>query len=374
MKILLQSIKPNDQNLTRYIVRQAAQELSNLSEPCYYSKTKKFYFDIINHLGISNEEFKRFVKRNYSGTKAETWKLWNDPASNVLIFLMHYFLTKNLVKEYMATMVYYMIVHYSRLMHKQIAYCDQDAFKFTLDNLTKTHLFYREKTIPNSLYFLSNEMIKRFTNDFKSWNLDNIIMFISVSRHRISQSIKSFAEHYYANRKDGRIIKTHIEEPDSDKANMYQYQVQERGQKVIDQALNKIIVYKVIDQKAFNDAKNFTKIKTSIATLIVNGLSNDIHLNSIKIALQLYIKDIKDVSTICNHNKYYDHVKKMMAIKRSSATLFFKSQINSILMSILSDIKMVDTYKGYTQQTQFIINSFLAFYLTSIIKNSICSS
>ena len=47
MEKLLQLIKADDYALRKYIIKQTAQELSNLAEPCYYSKTKKFYFDVL---------------------------------------------------------------------------------------------------------------------------------------------------------------------------------------------------------------------------------------------------------------------------------------------------------------------------------------
>ncbi len=370
MDELLSKIKPDIPKLKRFITTSAARELSALSAPCYYPKTKRFYFEVLNLLRITKKDFKDFVKRNYKGTKAEKWNLWNDPGTNMLVFVMYLFLKKRDQRAFSSTMVYYMIIQYARLMNKQMKYCYEDTFKYTLDNLTRTHLFFREKTIPNSLFYLSTVIQKTYKQSIAEWDLEKIIAFIGVARHRISQSVKSFAKNYYRYRKEGEGIKTQNEETD-DEANTYQYKVLQRGQKIVDEITKKITTYKVIDRKAFDEAKKISKIKTSIATLIVDKITNETNYNNIKILLQLFIKDLKDVSMICGSG-YVPSVKKLMAVKRTTAQLYFKAQINILLMDILKDMKFLDVYERYTSQTQFIINSFLAFYITGIMKTNLC--
>lgn len=371
MEILHTIAKPDKNKLKRFITTSAARELSAISEPCYYPKTKKFYFDLLNILNVSDKDVKEFVKRTYKGTRAEKWNLWRDPATNLLIFIMNYFLNERDQSAYSSTLVYYMIVQYARLMNKQIKYCDSDTFKYTLDTLTRTHLFFREKTISNAIYYLSTQVQKRFTEDIRKWDVDKIIDFIGISRHRISQSVKTFAENYYRNKKSGISIKTQGDEPE-DVANSYQYQVLKRGQKIIDDVTKKITLYKVIDRKAFDEAKQLSKIKTSIATIVVNGLVNEKNFNNVKIALELFIKKTEAVSMICG-NDFYNHVRKLMAIKRTSSQLYFKAQINILILDILKDSGFIKTYEKYTSQTQFIINSFLAFYLALMVRRTICN-
>ena len=300
MENLLKKIKPDLPKLKKFITNSTAKELSALSEPCYYPKTKKFYFDILNLLGITDKDFKKFIQQNYKGTKAEKWNLWKDPGTNILVFVMYLFLKNKDQKTFRITVLYYMIIQYSRLMFKQIRYCNTDTFKYTLDNLTRTHLFVREKTIPNSLFYLANVLSERYKNDIHDWNIEKIIAFIGVARHRISQSIKSFAQSYYKFHQTGFIIKTQRE--DQDDENFYQYKVLERGQKVIDTVVKKITIYKVIDRKAFDEAQKISMVKTSVATLVVNGLTNNKFENDIKIALQLFIKGLTDINMICGKN------------------------------------------------------------------------
>ena len=372
MDEILKKVPSNLAPLKRFIISTTARELSALSTPCYYPKTKKFFFEIINLLKITKPEFQAFVKRNNKGTKGEKWLLPNDLGTNILVFTMYLFLKKRDQAAYSATMVYYMTVQYSRLMHKQMKYCYEDAFKYTLDTLTRTHLFSREKTIPNSLFYLSKALQKSFTKDIAIWDKDRILAFMTEARTRISQSVKSFAKSYYKNKKEGAIIKTQNEESDDD-INKYQYTVLQKGQKSVDVVTKKITIYKVVDKKALEDAKRISKAKTSIATLIANEVANDKYSNNIKTLLQLYVKGLPSVNKICG-NEYYKHVKDLMAIKRTTAQIYFKAQVNILLKEILQSLKLINIYQSYTSQTQFIINSFLAFYITSIFRNTLCKS
>lgn len=372
MQILYDKIDPNYNQLKRFITTNAARELSALSEPCYYPKTKRFYHELLHILKIKDKDMKEFVKRTYKGTKAEKFKLTNDVGTNILVFLMHYFLSKKDQASFSATMVYFMIIQYSRLMHKQIKYCYPDPFKYTLETLTRTHLFFREKSIPNSLYYLAGKMQINYKDDIKNWDVDRIIAFLSSARTRISQSVKSFAQSYYRNKKLGFAIKTQGELTDDEDANNYQYEVLEKGQKIIDDITKKITQYKIIDRKAFDEAKKISKVKTSIATVIVDNLTNEKHINDIKLTLQLFVKDIKTVDMICGDG-FYIYVKRLMSIKRTIAQLYFKAQINILLIKILKDSDLLKTYEKCTSQTQFIINSFLAFYITLMVRKSICN-
>ena len=372
MDELLKKVPTNLAPLKRYIISTTARELSALSKPCYYPKTKKFFFEVLRLLNLTKKEFQAFVKRNYKGTQAEKWLLPNEPASNVLIFTMYLFLKKRDQAAYSATMVYFLIIQYSRLMHIHIKYCYEDTFKYTLDTLTRTHLFSREKTIPNSLFYLSRALQKSFTEDIRTWNIEGIVAFMTEARTRIAQSIKSFAKNYYENRKEGAVIKTQNEESDDD-ANKYQYKVLQKGQRAVDEVTKKIVIYKVVDKKALEDAKKVSKAKTSIATLIANEVANEKYSDNIKSLLQLYVRDVTNVKMVCG-NEYYGYIKKMMAIKRTTAQIYFKAQVNILLKEILQSLKLVDVYQSYTSQTQFIINSFLAFYITSIFRNTLCKS
>ena len=374
MDTILSKAKVNLPQLRRAIEKLAAKELSALSEPCYYPKTKRFYFELLNIMGLKDKDFKEFVKRTYKGTKAQKWAMYQDKATNLLLLLMHLFLKKRNKAGYHSVVLYHIIVQYSRLMHKQLKYCNTDTFRQTLDGLTKTHLFAREKTISNALYYLSREIYanKRFEAAILEWDMDKVLEFQVVSRTRVSQSVKSFVENYYKIKEKGDIVKTY-EEPSGDDEEDYRPEVKmgQKGKKTIDEVVKKFVIYKIVDNKALNEAKKISKVKTSIAAIITQKLINVKYADNIRMILQLFVKEIPDVSSICG-NKFYPYVKKLMAVKRTRATVYFKQQVNILLVKVLEDGGHKEAYDSYTSQTQFIINTFLAYYLTIVLRNNLC--
>jgi len=147
--------------------------------------------------------------------------------------------------------------------------------------------------------------------------------------------------------------------------------VGQRGKKTIDEIVKRFAIYKIIDSKAAEEAKKISKIKTSIATIITQKLVNEKYSDSIRIILQLFIKELPDVSSMCGP-KFYPYVKKLMAVKRTRANVYFKQQVNILLIKVLEEAGHKNAYESYTSQTQFIINTFLAYYLTIVLKNNIC--
>jgi hypothetical protein len=220
------------------------------------------------------------------------------------------------------------------------------------------------------LFHLTRELQKKYTRDIQTFNVDGIIQFISGSRHRISQSVKSFAQHYYRAYNAGDALKTQTDETDPE-TNAYQAQTQERGKKIIDATVRKLTVYKSIDDRAMQEAKRITKIKTVIADLITRELKDIKYADEIRLILQMFVKDVADVSMFCGKN-YYSYVRKLMAVKRTRARIYFKQQINILLMRVLKDIGYTKTFNSYTTQTQFIIHSYLAYYLTLCMRNTVC--
>lgn len=370
MKELIEKSQYDIRLLKKTITRFAAREFDALSEPCYYPKTKLAYHEILRAMKLTDKEVKAFVKRQYKGTKAETWLLWKDPATNLLVVVMHLFLLHRDVAAFKTTLAYYMFFQYGRLMHKQLRYCNDDIFRYTIDMLTKTHLFVREKTIANSLYYLSTELKKKYERHIKDWDLDRIIEFIGASRHRISQSVKSFVENYYKAKEKGEAIRTQTDTPE-DEDNAYQYKTLERGKAKVDETIKKLTIYKIVDRKALLEAKKISKVKTSIAELIAAEMIQVEYSDKVRMILSLYMKELRSTNQICGSG-YEKYLRSLMAVKRSNAPVYFKQQVNVLLLVVLDNLKITNQYNNYTSQTQFIVNLFLASYLTLMFRSTMC--
>ncbi len=366
MEILHSEANIDLNKLKRTLHKIAAAELSSLSEPCYYPSLKKYYYELLYICKLKEKDITTFVKRFYKGTPASKWKLHRDPISNFYIFLMVTLNKSRQVTAYKSMLIIYIIRNYTNLIHKQLKFCNEDVFKYAMENLAKTHLFSREKTIPGSLFFLSCEMNKRYGHALKTGNLEEITKFITECRTRISQSLKSFAEIYYKASKDGSAMKNPIENDDS-----IQYQQLEKSSRVINDTVKSLTVYKIVDSKAVNDARTLTKVRASLATSLSKSLTNIKHEDNIRLILELFVKELSEVGHLCG-DQFYKNVRVLMAVKRTKALVYFKQQINILIRNIIKDIKFDKEYNKLTKQTQSLINLYLAYYITLSMRNSIC--
>lgn len=371
MKTLIQNTNINQSPLKRFLMKTTANELMSLSEPCYYPKLKKNYFELLHLTGLTEKDIKDFVKRFYHGLKAADFKLQQDPIANLIIFIMYYFLSIKDISGYTTTMVYFLIRNYANLIHKQIQFCNPDAFKYALEHLAKTHLFSREKTISNAMYFMAKEMMRRYTDEIADGNPEEIAKMITEARTRVSQSIKSMAEAYYKAVESNTIVRNPHESEDDTTGKKFQELVQDRSQKIIENISKKICVYKYIDKRAIMDAKNITKINTSLATLLSSSITDVKYLDDVKIILKLFLKNITDVKMLCK-KEYFEYLRNLMAIKRTTATLYFKQQVQLIVNKIIKDIDYEERYNRLSGQSKFMINLYIALYITMILRNTIC--
>lgn len=375
MKELLQKSKINDSQLKSFIVKTVAKNLTSLSEPCYFPELKKNLYEFLKISGLEEKDIREFARRKWKGRKESKFNVVMDPAANFYIFLLQHFLKKNDLVAYKHMMVMYLIRQYANLMYKHFKFCNPDVFQYALETLTKTHLFARERTISNAIYYMAQEMIRRWTPSIKKDDLEKIGKFMQESRHRISQSVKSFAQTYYSASEKGLGIKTDELPTDSveDDENSYQEKSVEKGNRIIEDVVSKITVYRYKDIKAQEIARSYSKINASIATQVVSSLNNTKYSDILRTILKKYIEELSNMNQLCGKS-YNDHVRKLMSLKRTKQKIYFKQQINVLLMLLLKDFKYLDKYNTQTSQTQFLMNIFLAYYLTMILRNSLCAS
>lgn len=366
MEILKNQSQIDLNKLKRTLHKIAAAELSGLSEPCYYPTLKKYYYELLYICKLKEKDVTQYVTRFYKGTPASQWKLHRDPISNFYIFLMKTLYKSRQVAAYKSMMIVYIIRNYTNLMHKQMQFCNEDVFKYALENLTKTHLFSREKTIPGALFYLADQMDKRHGISIQNGSIPGITAFITECRTRVSQSVKSFAEIYYKASKEGLAIHKPNDDDDS-----IQHQQLEKSSRVINDIVKNFTVYKVIDAKAVNDARTLTKVRASLATSISKGVTDIKHVDNIRLILELFVKELSQVGHLCG-DQFFKNVRGLMSVKRTKSKVYFKQQNNLLVSLIIKDIGFDKEYNNLTKQTQSLINLYMAYYLTITMRNSIC--
>ena len=361
--------------LKKKLLLLISHNISNLSKPCFQPSLKKYFHQILKITNIKESDIKKFTKELWKGRKEVNFDLHNDHIVIFYISLMNYFLnqkTKLDLELYMYFMHLIVLKYYLSVFKKFFKnYCNESIFKQSLETISRNHLFTREKTIGNAMYFLSNTYVKKFKDDFEEFDLDNVSLIIQEMRHRISQSMRSFANVYYQlidNPMSG--FKTE-EDYEDDESTEKTKKNEEKKFESIGAVSKKITVYKMVDMKAFNKSKDLTKIKTSVGSLIINKLTDLKYNDDIVIILKLFIKTIDSSDQICGKT-FYKYVKSLMLIKKSVKPIFFKQQINVLLLKLLREIGYDKNYDSLSLRKQFIYNQFLAFYICLIYRHTIC--
>jgi hypothetical protein len=368
MNDLLTKSTIEEDELKSYVVRIAADELGKLSEPCYYPEIPKHYYEFLHLTGLTESDIKESFKEFFRGIKEAPLSIHRDPKSQILIFLIHYFLTKKDVQSYVSTLLYYVIKAYSNLMWGRIPHCNKDIFRYTLDHLSKTHLYNREKGIAGAIYYIMQEMRSKYTDAFLSKDARSIALFMSESRSRIRQSITSFQNAYYKFHKQGlKFREPYVGEEGEE----FEYQTLEKRTLLIDTITKSITVYREIDEKALVEAKYITKVRESLARQIIEELTNVKYQENIRMVLDLFIRDIKSTSTLCGKD-FYAYTRSLMAVKKTNKPIYFKQQINELLIKILKSIKVFQNFLQLTPQSKSLVGSFLALYIAMFLRNKKC--
>ena len=161
MKGLLNKSNVNKSVLRRKVFNDAGNESSNLSKHCYFPPFKKEYFTLLHLCGLSDKDFSDFVTRFYvfDEERKSKDKILRDHGTNLLLFIMHYFLINNEYQTYLSTMNLLCIKFYSSRLNVHFpSYCNEENFQRALDSLPKNHIFAREKTIAGALMFFTKEV------------------------------------------------------------------------------------------------------------------------------------------------------------------------------------------------------------------------
>lgn len=366
MDTLLEKSKIDERQLTKFVRTISTNELSNLSEPCYYPQLKKYKFELLRICNLKENDIKQLPKRLFKGTKWSRFQLHNDDYTNFLIFIMYYFSSNENQIGFTSTMLLYVIRQYSNLMHRSIKYCNEEIFKYALDSLSNIHLFKREKTIGNALHYLSEQYIRKYSNSIKKVDVDNIGKFIQESRHRINQSVKSFAELYYQIHEKQQAYKKPLE-IDGQEIEVFI----PKGATLIDKFVKTITIYRQFDKKAFDVAINKTKVDKRLAEEIVVELAKSEYSERLTIILRLLLNQIEDLDTLCS-DEFLEVIKNLMSIKRTKEKIYYKQQVIYLLENIISSLNKISEYEKLNDRNKFFLFSFLSYYISISFRNYLC--
>jgi len=371
MEELFKKSKIDYPKVTKIIRHISGTHLSNLSEPCFFPDHKVYYFELLNACTLTDQDVKQWIKDFWKGMPQAGWDLQNRPMPMLLFFLMWVFLKENDQLSYESTMVFFTIVMYSNALRGSLKFCNSDIFKYTLDHLTKTHLFVREGTISGALFHLSKEMIKKHTKTIQTSDKLRLSLFMQELRTRINQSVWSFAESYYKNYELGLRYVTPYETEEGQED--VTASTVENVERIADEVARRITIYGEIKVQNMEIAQKLTKISGTFATDIVKQVSNPEHKEDVKLAIELFLRELANVRQICG-KEYFTLVSNLLSIKRTIKKIYFKKQISELLIKIVRAKHQEKKFLELTRQTQFSAITFLALYITSIARDMLCIS
>ena len=357
--------------LRKYFNVISSKELLNMAEPCYAPKLRRYEDDLYNLLDVSKVELKVKVKEFYKNTNAEKWLLENDATTNLLILIMNFFLNNRDMVGFRSCMLFYNIRQYSNLFHRNFTFCQNDVFLYTLEHMSNSHIYAREKTISNAVYHFSNQMINRWNKDLK--NLEDpmqISKFIRECRHRHAQSIKSFTISYYKNAEDGNRIKQQKEEVSNKEGDVSQVEVSIHTPQKIVELVDKITIHRFVDIKALENSLKINNINKIYGRMLIKEISNHKNHDILIAFYKAYISNLKKVSDLCSNN-FIKELKKIIRSK-SSKTKFLKKTIQDILNDCLDEAKLTKQYNTLSIQSKYMYFNFIIFYLGFSLKNYVC--
>jgi len=369
MDDLLKKANVNEAKLRTHMNTITAEELGNISEPCYMPSVQMSYLTILKYMGLTENDYREFIKSFYLyDHQYAKFNMVKDLGTNVVLSAIYYFLKKKDIKTFFTCMLFLSIKFQGSATRKAFTkFCDPDLYMYTLNHLSKSHLYVREKTIAGALFWTTKNMVRIYQHDLEKFdNFENVGKFLYALRTRIQQSFNSFFGLYKKFYEEGVKISSDDSEEESPATSYL-----ERGGHQIEVVVRNITVYKHVDQKALEDAKKLSSVSLSFVSQIVRGLCDVKYQDRLKLIFELFLRDVKKIDYICGV-AFFDYVKSLMSIKRTKMEIYFKQQVAILLKEVATDVGIKTKLQSLTNQTQYNLSLFLAYYLTLCFRHTVC--
>jgi len=359
----------NLQQLHNYAMKFVSQELSNLSEACYYPKTSSIYTDLLHYANTEESKLISYSKQKYGEQKAQ-FKLVHDPYTTLLILIIQEFLRYNDVGGAQMLFHLFSLRTYSNTLrafttpkggaNNRQSICIKDVFSTALESLSRNHIFRREKTIPSSIIYFSNYIFRKYKQDLADDNSNQIFNMIYSLKNRIKQSIRSFMHKYYDIYKDKTSNRTKDEE-------QYDQAAETRLKEFINRISDDMCIYRRMNNMFYDMAVGITKFNKNLSKKYLMSIMQPSMKEKINLAYYLLLKDVRDFGAI-KTNKFLDYIKQLMSIKTTKQVLYFKKVVDEIQMAVIEDLNIQEWYNGLTIQSKAVGRNFIAYYLALYLR------
>lgn len=351
--------------LHRYIINNVSIEFSNMVENCYYPKVSKLWKDLLHMTKSKEKELIVYSKQKY---KNKNFYLLHDPYTTLLVLIIQEFLQNKDMAAAESTFHLFALRTYTNLLYRgttgrgsRVHVCNTDYFQAALDNLSKNHIYVKQKTIPNSIMYYSRAVMKRYLDALKNDDAPKLHLMIYEMRTRLAQSSRSFFRQYYKARDEKDMLVKSKEEMEYDKTH------ETKLRTFIGRVSKDMCVYGKVEPRAAEEASKLIKFNKKLSIDYSNILSNPMFAEEVETALYLLVKDINDLSVI-RSTKFVDYVQKMMSIKVTKQTVYFKKTISDIHIKVIKQLNLEKWYNKLSIQSKSISRNFIAYYLAFYIR------
>lgn len=342
-------IQPSNK-LYRNMSKIVGDEITNVGSACYYPKLIKYYSDIRNELGLTEEQLKEF--KSQMTDYYQKFQILTDKQTLMSLISMIYFLRKRKPDISKVFMDYIAIKFHSSIMHKLFTkYCNEDAWIISLDRLSHKHLYRVKGGIPSTVQYISAAVFKRYESKLKSDKLTDtdLLKLVYELRTRLSQSMRSFAETYY------KVIE--------DSSSASSDDPEDKLTRVADKIAMSIATYGNVDKYALTQAIFKSGLRKEYCMTLISEIGDPDFREKIKFIIILMNKMVA-LKNICKESQRLSLVRKIVSKQKVGQY--------SVRDNILNIIK--DTRSAYILNTikddQLVL--FLSHYLTLYLKGRIC--
>lgn len=369
VKLTMQGFVVDQQDgilLRRYIENVVGNELAKLSQDCYYPRVSVLFKELMFRTSTNEKMLLAYSKKRWPDYQ---FFLLHDPYTTLLILIVQYFLNEK--KDEAAAMWafnLFSIRTYSNTMFKYISKgCNPDYWNVAMEKISHSHLFRLQKTVGNSVLYLSMAVYKKYKNDLVKDNAEEIKDCIYYIKSRINQSLKSFFQHYYKAKEEKNKIKSRSEEDIYDK-DSFEHKIIQFANRIS----KDICVYGKVNKDAINQARQVTKFNKILSEKYAESLKNADLTDQIETILVLMLKGLTNSDEICSV-KFLIHIKRLMSVKTSNKPVYFKKNLVTLHDGyVIPSLGLEKWFNNLSIQTKKVSRDFISYYLAFFVRSYIC--
>lgn len=170
----------------------------------------------IFHLVDINKNDVSKVMKNLEHTD-NSWKILNDPFNITMLLIIKYFNDKKDKVSLNNAILYLTLSLYSSLHYKYYPYPpNEDVMNYTINNVNNKYLFKKYGVVIKALFHTAMVNHETYEKIIKDGSDENLLTYLENLRTRLNNQMRTFANEYHKNYKEGNAIFNQKDSADED--------------------------------------------------------------------------------------------------------------------------------------------------------------